>query len=409
MRSGTSRIWRLRRTCRDDGYSSAIAGAIVNQAVAAGWENGRMRVFISSLNRGFEAFRDAAASGVETLGHQPIRAETFGAAPGSPQQACLAGVREADVLLLLLGAQYGHPQASGLSATHDEYREARDTKPVIVLIQQDVEPEASQAKFIEEVQGWEHGHFSAGFHDADDLQGRVIRALHDYVLANETGPSDESELTDRATALIPGTRSGGSTDLVVAIAGAPLRAVLRPAELESEELRRFLLAEALTGPDAVLTPALGTDVSIRGAAIHLSQSQGSGFVALDEVGGLLVVQPAVDHNRGHSGITSIIEEVITERIAHAIRFCARILDHVDPAERVSHVVPVGALRAAGHLPWRTRAEYERNPNTATMGFASAERVVVTLSPAMRRRAALVHDTQRLAEDLAVRLRREVKG
>ena len=207
-----------------------------------------MRVFISSLNRGFEAFRDAAASGVETLGHQPIRAETFGAAPGSPQQACLAGVREADVLLLLLGAQYGHPQASGLSATHDEYREARDTKPVIVLIQQDVELEASQAKFIEEVQGWEHGHFSAGFHDADDLQGRVIRALHDYVLANETGPSDESELTDRATALIPGTRSGGSTDLVVAIAGAPLRAVLRPAELESEELRRFPVGRSSDWP-----------------------------------------------------------------------------------------------------------------------------------------------------------------
>ncbi|MGH3699659.1 MAG: DUF4062 domain-containing protein [Pseudonocardiaceae bacterium] len=366
-----------------------------------------MKIFISSVTQGFEACRHAAAAAVETLGHQAIRAEDFGASPDSPQQACLAGVRNADMMILILGSRYGHVQASGLSPTHEEYREARDTRPVLVFIQQDVDPEPQQAEFIREVRGWEQGHFTAEFEDTGGFRDKVIRALHDYVLANEAAPLDEAELASRARALASRERSTGRPDLIVAIAGGPLRTVLRPAELESEDLRRFLLAEALTGADALLTPSLGTNTTISGDALRLIQNQGSGLVALDEAANLLVVQPALENNNSRSGITSLIEDAITERITHAIRFCARVLDHVDPAQRISHIAPVTTLRGAEYLPWRTRAEHERSPNQATMGFGSAEHVVV-LSPPVRRRAALLHDTQRMAEDFTVRLRRKVK-
>jgi hypothetical protein len=371
-------------------------------------DNGAMKVFISSLIRDLDALRDAAASGVVTLGHSAVRAEDFGAAPGSPQQACLAGVRDSDALILILGARYGQVQPSGVSATHEEYREARDTRPVLAFIQKGMEPEARQAAFIREVQGWEHGHFTSEFRDADELRDKVIRGLHDYVLSNERAPLDESELADRAKRLIPTSHPTSSADLLMAVAGGPLRAILRPAELESDELRRFLLAEALTGADAVLTPSVGTDVSVRDDAIQLIQNQGSGLVSLDEGGNVLIVQPALEHNDWRAGITSVIEEVITERITRAIRFCAGVLDHVDSAQRISHVAPVAAFRGGGHVPWRTRAEHDRSPNAATMGFGRADHVVVALSPPVRRRAALLHDTQRLAEDFTVRLRREVK-
>lgn len=367
-----------------------------------------MKIFISSVTLDFEALRHAAAGGVATLGHQAIRAEEFGASPASPRQACLAGVRDADMMILILGARYGPVQASGLSATHEEYREARDTRPVLVFIQHGVQPEPQQGEFIGEVRGWEQGHFTAEFTDVEELRGKVIRALHDYVLAHEAAPLDEAELTSRARALVPGGRSTGTdTGLTVAIAGGPLRAVLRPTELESEHLRRYLLAEALTGEDAVLTPSSGTSVSVRGDAIQLIQNHGTGLVALDEAASLLVVQPAAENSNGHSGIPSLIEEVITERITRAIRFCARVLDHIDSAKRIGHVAPVVALRGAGYLPWRTQAEHERSPNAATMGLGGTEPVVVALSPPVRLRAALRHDTQRMAEDLTVRLRREV--
>ncbi len=94
-----------------------------------------MRVFISSVITGYEHFRDAVAAAVESLGHEVIRAEDFGASPGTPQQACLGGVREADVVVLLVGARYGAIQPSGHSATDEEYREARESKQVLVFVE----------------------------------------------------------------------------------------------------------------------------------------------------------------------------------------------------------------------------------------------------------------------------------
>lgn len=368
-----------------------------------------MNVFVCSLIRDFEVFRDAAASGVGALGHQAVRAEDFGASPGSSQAACLAGVRASAAMILLLGARYGHVQESGLSATHEEYREARGTGPVLVFIQQTIDAEPKQADFIREVQSWEQGHFTAEFRDAEHLRDQVIRALHDFVLASEAAPLDESELIQRARALVPISPNPVGTDLIFAVAGGPQRAVLRPAELEAEALHSFLMAEALTGADAVLTPSQGTKLTVSGDGVQLVQAQQGGFMSLDETGSIVLMQSAVDQDKWSSGVASIIEEVVLERITQAMRFCARVLDHVDAAQRISHVAPVATLTGAAYKPWRTRDEYERNPNRATMSMHGNEGKVIALSPPVRRRAALLHDTQQLAEDFTVRLRREVKG
>ena len=53
-----------------------------------------MKVFVSSVIGGFETFREAASDAVRSLGYEVIRAEDFGASPTSPQEACLASVRE---------------------------------------------------------------------------------------------------------------------------------------------------------------------------------------------------------------------------------------------------------------------------------------------------------------------------
>ena len=133
---------------------------------------------------------------------------------------------------------YGVVQQSDLSATHEEYREARESRPVLVFIQQATQPEPRQLDFIREVQGWERGHFTARFADADDLRSRVMRALHDFRLANEAAPLNEAELLDRARALLPTLHNTNQAAVFVAVAPGPTRAVLRPAQLEDERLRR---------------------------------------------------------------------------------------------------------------------------------------------------------------------------
>ncbi|MGI4757637.1 MAG: DUF4062 domain-containing protein [Janthinobacterium lividum] len=69
-----------------------------------------MKVFISSLITGMEPFRAAAKDAIATLRHEPIMAEDFGARPNSPQVACLSELRQADVVVLILGAGYGAVQ-----------------------------------------------------------------------------------------------------------------------------------------------------------------------------------------------------------------------------------------------------------------------------------------------------------
>ena len=165
-----------------------------------------MKVFVSSLIANFAPFRQAARTAITTLRHDPVMAEDFGAQPNSPQVACLQGLRQSDVVVLVLGEQYGAKQdTSGLSATHEEYREAKGRKPVIAFVQGGITPDADQAAFIFEVQGWEGGLYRGGFHDAADLQQGVTRALHDYELTKATGPVDADALIKRACDLLPQT------------------------------------------------------------------------------------------------------------------------------------------------------------------------------------------------------------
>ncbi|MXP26565.1 DUF4062 domain-containing protein [Altererythrobacter indicus] len=171
-----------------------------------------MRIFISSLITGFEAQRTAARRAVTTLRHEPVMAEDFGAQLNSPQIACLQGLRASDAVVLVLGEHYGFvPPNSTLSATHQEYREARETKPVFAFIQEGISPSPEQAALIAEVQAWEGGLFRGSFVNADDLQDGVTRALHDVTLANATGPVDEQEMTARASAMLPAESQNQAT------------------------------------------------------------------------------------------------------------------------------------------------------------------------------------------------------
>ncbi len=366
-----------------------------------------MQVFISSVISGMEPYRDAAARAVRTLGHEPRMAEDYGASPDTPQRACLAGVRDADVVVLLLGDRYGHRQESGLSATHEEYREAKERRPVLAFVQEEVEREAAQQDFVREVQDWSSGHYTASFSTPEDLREAVTRGLHQLELSRAAGPVDEEEMLARAEASAPATRGFGEASLSIVVAGGPRQQVLRPAELEVDDLGDTLMREALFGPNRILDPARGTNKQLEGHALLVEQDQAS--IQLDELGTVVVAQPARDEGgRAHMELPVLIEEDIRARIERGLLFAGWILDRVDPVRRLSDVVVVAALLGGGYLEWRTRAEHAAAPNTVQVGMGGSDRVVVRLSPARRNRAALTLDAARIAEDLTVLLRREVR-
>ena len=368
-----------------------------------------MKVFISSVIAGFESYREAAVSAVESLGYGVIRAEDFGATASSPQEACLAGIREADLTIVMLGGRYGATQPSGLSATHEEYREAQGRQPVLTFVQEQGDNEAAQQGFIREVQEWETGNLTVGFTTEDELRRAVTRGLHDHAVSAASGSVDEQDLLARAEAGVEDPTVsrffGGEPRVVLSLSAGPRREVLRPSELEDDSLARELHKEALFGTHPLFTVEAGASTTLRGDWLVLSQERVS--VELNSAGDVVVRQSAVAANRDVFQIPALIEENVCSSLAGALKFSAVILDHIDSAKRLSHVAATAALTEVGIQAWRTRDEHDRSPNSGSFGMGT-DRAVVHLNPAVRTRAEFSQRADELAHDLMVLLRRELK-
>lgn len=368
-----------------------------------------MKVFISSVMHGFEELRAAAVAAVKSLGFEPISAETFGAGVSSPRVACLQGVRKADVVVLILGADYGTAQrVSGLSATHEEYREAKDRRPVIAFVQEGVEREPAQQEFVREVEDWSGGLFRGGFRTTDQLRDSITQALHRFELSAAVAPVDTEELRARALELIPREnpnymRRGGPL-LHLAVAGGPAQTILRPVEIERPELARALLRDATYGESSIFDPAHGAGSMVRNGSLELTQETGAAIV-LDERG---LVRVSVPIAGGTGMIGALIEENVAYAIERALAHAAEILEKVDETERLSRVVIAAGISSNGIIGWRTWREDEASPNSMTTAsmFGESDREPVHFQPPDRARAALSFDRPRMVEDLVALIRRQ---
>lgn len=374
----------------------------------------KMKIFISSLISGFEPFRQAARSAVTTLRHEAVMAEDFGSQPNSPQVACLQGVRSADLVVLILGEHYGTVQGtSGVSPTHEEFLEARDSKPVLAFVEEGVTRDAQQTKFLSDVQGWQKGYFRGGFKTAEQLRDLVTRAIHEYQLAHAAAPLDIAALTQCALELMPKARNANSMQspvLNLAVAGGPLQRILRPAELEEQKLVKSLHQQALFAEPRLFDSSKGMETEIEGSALVLEQDGGV-RIQLDEKGGLVLrlslEAPSRRRNGGFSGSFALIEETVVQQLTAGIAYVDWVLELIDPTQRLTHVSLAASIDASEHLGWRTQAEDDASPNSGTMGFGGGEvRSPVSVD---RPRAALRFDAVRLAEDLMVPLRRQRKS
>lgn len=367
-----------------------------------------MKIFNSSLISGFEPFRTAARQAVTDLGHEPVMAEDFGARPTSSQIACLDGVRQSGLVILLLGQAYGSKQDSGLSATHEEYHEAKATKPVIGFVQEGVTPDADEAAFLTEVQGWSYGLFRGGFSAPDDLRGKITRAIHEYQVATAAGPVNPVALLRTALSLLPPEQRNISRPeryLSLAVACGPAQAILRPSQIEVPALAEHFERAALFGTTQILDRKKGAQNKVQNGRLVVFQ-EGETKACLDPQGNLLLTLPVP---RAQHAFGGVIEEEITELLRRSLVFSAAMLDHIDATHRLTHVALAASLSEEQSLTWRTRAEQASSSRSMAygMGFGQ-ERSPVHLTPPVRPRAALSHELDALVEDLITLLRREYR-
>ena len=311
------------------------------------------------------------------------------------------------MVVLLLGARYGTPQTSGLSPPHEEYREARGSKPVLVFVQTGVTPEPGEQAFIDEVSTWEGGQYREPFDTPESLRAAVTGALHRWEVNRQAGPVNEEDLKARAVALLPqrSTYAAGSPLLHVAVAVAPVQQVLRPSELDDPALQRDLEREALYGERPVSDRGQDMETAVSGTT--LTVQQGNAEITVDEHGGVRVSRPGRYASRQPGvGITSFVEEDVHDRVADAIHYAGWLLERIDPTHRLTRVALACWLDGIDYLPWRTRAEVAASPNSAPMNLSGRESAASP--PVILSRAALLMDSARQAEDITARLRREAR-
>lgn len=368
-----------------------------------------MKIFVSSLISGMESLRAAARAAILSLGHEPIMAEDFGARPQSPQVACLDALRGCDAVVLIFGARYGAKQPSGLSATHEEYREARDRQPILAFTGQSLEYEPDQAAFLHEARGWVDGLFSPAFVDAEDLRAKITRALHDWQLARAAGPFDAGELLARALAPFADRRCSrhqGTPTLSLSLAGGPAQAILRPSQLENPSLGRDIRQATLFGASAIFDPDTGSQVAIEGGNLVLRQEPS--VISLDAQGDIVICVSIEDKGRARF-ISAIIEEIVAERLLAAVHFGSWLLDRIDPTSRLSQVALAARIEGGWHMAWRTKREHAASPDSMNLpNIGQDETPPVHLTPAHRPRAALRFEADHLVEDMLTLLRRPWK-
>lgn len=366
-----------------------------------------MKVFVSSLITGHEDLRAAAISAIKGLGHQVIRAEDFPAMASSPQVACLEGVRASDAVVLILAERYGAIQASGKSATHEEFLAARDTRPVFAFVRTPpaATREPEEEAFIREVQGWVDGLFTRSYQSPDDLREVVTSAIHQWELSRAQAAVDPAELLERAKGLLPRNDRNSyhqGISVTVGVSGGPRQSVLRPARLEDPALADQLQQLALFGASKFFTTRRATEHRVNGPTLEVSQERGASF-SVDELGGVRVTVPLESEARGAPH--ALVEEDVAAAIRTGLKFSSVLLDKVDPTKALRQVVPVVMVQGASYHPWMKRAEVECSNGGMTMRMGSETLPAIHLTPAERSRAGLTQELDVLVEDLTTLLRR----
>jgi hypothetical protein len=369
-----------------------------------------MKIFVSSVMNGFENYREAAFAAIRSLDHEILRAEDFPASTIPSRVACLQGVREADLVILILGDRYGWSDTqSGISPTHEEFREAVAEGKVIAFVQSGVTREAAQQQFVDEVENYDTGmHRGQTFGTPEDLRTEVTRAIARHQLSAATTPVDVPALVEKARSMIP-VEDRGLVRMIgpllhLAVVGGPAQTILRPSEIENPSLADGIVTN-LSSSEGYFSYRRRTEPRLDQGALVIEQENGAAL-HIDEAGALLLSVP-IQEVTGH--LKPLIEEHVAEAIGKALTFADHMLEKLDRTQRLTRIVIAVDIGMSGVFGWRTASEQSESPNSMQIGMDRSAPGPVMCNPPDRTRMALRAERSRIVEDLLALLRRKYRS
>ncbi len=334
--------------------------------------------------------RKAARSAVDSLEMRPVMFETEPAAGEDSRRALLDRVATCDVLLLLLGAEYGEPGQRGVSPTEEEFNEARERGiEVLALVQRVEEREPAQQAFIQRVRGtWEQGHFAPEFSGVDDVTVAVVRTLNAW-RRRRAGDDTTPVAAARALELAqgperPGMSYGGSKLRVVAtpvVARPLLDAVALGDQGLADDLAAAARASRLVGQAMAIETAVGRD------SIQLVASGGRGHETLNLLvgfdGSVVGEGPVGGDQLGMGGMV-VKADRAREVMTRSAAFAEAIWQRIDRRDDVRQLLLVAAVPEA---QYKVYADSEPG-NSMGMPMSMPHVVIAPEQPLAIRRADL---------------------
>ncbi|MGI8854773.1 MAG: hypothetical protein ACR2JW_03400 [Thermomicrobiales bacterium] len=282
---------------------------------------------------------------------------------------------------------------------------------MIAFVEQAVTREPDQEALLREVRDWNAGQYTGRYTNPDDLRDAVTAAVHQLEISKATGRVDEMEMLERARQYIPSERqTRESTRLYLIVAGGPRQQVLRPADIESQDLGDKITDKAFSRDVGFFSRRSGTEPRVENNALILEQEHAS--ILLDEMGTVRLMVSPEGRQSAYSGkllpFHGLVEEDVHQETHRMLQFAGWILDEIDPLRRLADVAAILVFTHSGYPSWRTRAEYEKAGNSWT-SQSRPNPLIVQPTVTSRKRGALLFDTERWVEDLTVLLRRAIRG
>ena len=162
---------------------TASAARALREHELSNWAEGR-GVFVSSVMEELSAERRALADLLNELGFRPILFEDLGGRDENAETAYLAGVAQAEIYLGLINERYGTMLPSGRSATHEEYRKARELGRRVSVWSREPSPDrqGNARDFLAEIQVF---NTTGRYQTTEDLLAAVKRRLGEIAAEDE--------------------------------------------------------------------------------------------------------------------------------------------------------------------------------------------------------------------------------
>jgi hypothetical protein len=304
----------------------------------------RPRVFVSSVVKEFEEYREAARRGIIEAGGEPVLVnEDFPALATSSRNACLDGVDSCDIHIVLIGSRGGSKAPSGKLIVEEEYEQAKKGKKQILAFIQDIKRDDDAQGFVSTVSDYVDGLFRRSFGSVAELQTQVANAIVSIISHSSESRRDSMTIQEKLSERF---EIHGASRLRVVLAPERDEEVIDMLKFDSEEFQRLLNEIGHRNGVDLFSYQYGKSATIQISSLVIvqgadgSRRQSNKFVRLElSASGLISIDTNVSgrKNRGSPhGLAEgfvIVEADVIECLQSNFSFISALYDSLDSYKR----------------------------------------------------------------------------